>query len=158
MGRRHGQHFLKDARAIRTILDRFGAAPGDLVVEIGPGKGAITRPLAGRVAALAAVEVDAELATFLARSLPAQLIEPPRVGGRLGAVSLERSGETAGRPQGAERGRLFVVRADALEVSYADLGALLGAGAGRKLRVIGNLPYGVATALVRRMITEGRLL
>lgn len=70
MGRRLGQHFLTDRSYLRRIA--AAACPGrePLVIEIGPGRGALTRelvPLAGR---LIAVEVDAELARGLRSAYP----------------------------------------------------------------------------------------
>src|SRR5450759_3912558 len=46
---RWGQHFLSNAKTIERILDALGAREGETVVEIGPGKGALTRPLLERV-------------------------------------------------------------------------------------------------------------
>lgn len=57
-----GQHFLRDAGVVSRILDALGARPGDAVVEIGPGTGALTRPLLARGAKVLAVELDARLA------------------------------------------------------------------------------------------------
>ena len=56
-----GQHFLRDPAIARAIVDL--AAPGsrDLVVEIGPGEGALTTELARRAGRVIALEVDREL-------------------------------------------------------------------------------------------------
>ncbi len=57
-----GQHFLVDASAIRRIAE---AVPcGARVLEIGPGRGALTRPLLERASALALIEKDDALAAF----------------------------------------------------------------------------------------------
>jgi len=74
MGARHGQHFLRNRGAIEAILDRFGASPGDAVVELGPGRGALTRRLASEAGSFAAVEIDAALARELSRSLSLTLM------------------------------------------------------------------------------------
>ena len=60
-----GQHFLVDRRAIASIVNAADLSADDLVVEIGPGRGALTRPLVERAGRLVAVEVDALLATRL---------------------------------------------------------------------------------------------
>lgn len=70
--RRLGQHFLRDASTAERIIAAFGAAPTDCVVEIGPGDGALTRPLAARVARLHAIELDRELASALVREFAAR--------------------------------------------------------------------------------------
>ena len=66
-----GQHFLRDAGIARAIVDLVAPTPRDLVVEIGPGEGALTAELARRAGNVVALEVDRELATRLrARALP----------------------------------------------------------------------------------------
>ena len=61
-----GQHFLVDDDARRRIVDALGDVSGRTVLEIGPGRGAITNLLAGRARRLIAVEVDRALAAELA--------------------------------------------------------------------------------------------
>ncbi len=68
--RRFGQHFL-DASWSSRVLEAAAFAPGDHVIEIGPGRGALTVPLAGAVAALTAVEIDRDLVPGLRGRLPA---------------------------------------------------------------------------------------
>ena len=62
--RRFGQHFLEPAW-IDKVLAAAGPRSGDHFVEIGPGRGAITRPLAERVASVTAIELDRDLVTWL---------------------------------------------------------------------------------------------
>lgn len=56
--KRFGQHFLHDTGVINRIVDTIDPKPGDRMVEIGPGLGAITLPLLGRLQHLDAVEID----------------------------------------------------------------------------------------------------
>ena len=56
--RRWGQHFLKDAASAQRLVRAFGLGSDDRVVEIGPGNGALTVPLARRVGRLVALEID----------------------------------------------------------------------------------------------------
>jgi len=63
-----GQNFLVDPNAQRRIVESLEAGLGDEVVEIGPGHGALTQHLAGRVRRLVLVELDNELAPALARA------------------------------------------------------------------------------------------
>ncbi|MGD0682533.1 MAG: 16S rRNA (adenine(1518)-N(6)/adenine(1519)-N(6))-dimethyltransferase RsmA [Terracidiphilus sp.] len=60
-----GQNFLVDTEAIQRIADSIGDLTGRTVVEIGPGRGAITAALAARAARVLAVELDHELALHL---------------------------------------------------------------------------------------------
>ena len=60
-----GQHFLRDRAVVDRILDLVRPTAGDLVVEIGPGRGALTQALAVRAGRLLALEIDAPLAAAL---------------------------------------------------------------------------------------------
>jgi 16S rRNA (adenine1518-N6/adenine1519-N6)-dimethyltransferase len=60
-----GQNFLVDANIQRKIVDALDPLPGDEVMEIGPGQGALTRHLAGRAGRLVLVELDDALAARL---------------------------------------------------------------------------------------------
>jgi 16S rRNA (adenine1518-N6/adenine1519-N6)-dimethyltransferase len=65
--KRFGQHFLSDPGVIDAIVQAINPKPGDTVVEIGPGRGAITEPLARRAGHLHCVELDRDLAATLRR-------------------------------------------------------------------------------------------
>lgn len=64
-----GQNFLVDPNLQRKIVEAVGAGPGDEVLEVGPGRGALTRHLVGRVGRLVLVELDDALAAELERTL-----------------------------------------------------------------------------------------
>lgn len=64
-----GQHFLLDSRITGKILARAGFGVSDRVLEIGPGHGALTLPLARRVGQVVAVEKDRYLVESLQRRL-----------------------------------------------------------------------------------------
>jgi 16S rRNA (adenine1518-N6/adenine1519-N6)-dimethyltransferase len=66
--RRFGQHFL-DASWAAKVVDAAAFGPSDEVIEIGPGRGALTLLLAGRVARLTAVEIDRDLVGALRKRL-----------------------------------------------------------------------------------------
>jgi 16S rRNA (adenine1518-N6/adenine1519-N6)-dimethyltransferase len=65
--RRFGQHFLTDPGVVDAILRAVNATKDDVVVEIGPGQGAITAALAASAGHLHAVELDRNLAARLRR-------------------------------------------------------------------------------------------
>lgn len=67
--KRFGQHFLRDPGVIDAIVRAIAAADADTVVEIGPGEGVMTRPLAARCGALHAIELDRDLAARLRQDL-----------------------------------------------------------------------------------------
>ena len=64
--KRFGQHFLHDPGTIERIVRAVDPQPGDRLVEIGPGQGAITAPLLERAGALDVVEIDADVVPALA--------------------------------------------------------------------------------------------
>jgi 16S rRNA (adenine1518-N6/adenine1519-N6)-dimethyltransferase len=113
-----GQHFLTRPDVAQRIVDLARLEPGDRVLEIGPGLGALTDILAARAAALWLVEIDAVLATRLRHRY-------------------------AGTPH------VHVVEADVLSVSFRDL---LGTHA--QAVVVANLPYNIATAVLRALLAE----
>ena len=61
-----GQHFLRDPGVARAIADLLAPTPADLVLEIGPGEGALTPALAARAGRFLGLELDAGLARRLA--------------------------------------------------------------------------------------------
>ena len=60
--KRFGQHFLVDAGVIDAIVRAIGPKPGQPLIEIGPGLGAMTQPLLERCGALTVIELDRDLA------------------------------------------------------------------------------------------------
>ncbi len=63
--KRFGQHFLTDQVILQHLVDRFAPRPDQLIVEIGPGRGALTRALLEQVPRLIAVELDRDLVNEL---------------------------------------------------------------------------------------------
>jgi 16S rRNA (adenine1518-N6/adenine1519-N6)-dimethyltransferase len=61
MGRKYGQHFLVDTRILDAIIARAGLRSGEPVLEVGPGKGALTERLLVAGVRVTAVEIDPEL-------------------------------------------------------------------------------------------------
>src|SRR5713101_3713046 len=67
-----GQHWLIDRRIVQRIAEAADFGPDDTVIEVGPGRGALTGLLADRASRLIAVEVDEELAAALAKRYRSQ--------------------------------------------------------------------------------------
>jgi 16S rRNA (adenine1518-N6/adenine1519-N6)-dimethyltransferase len=111
--KRFGQHFLADGAVIDAIVGAIDPKPGEPLVEIGPGLGAMTDPLVARSGRLTVIELDRDLAARLRR-----------------------------RPE------LEVVESDVLKVDFR----ALAAHAGRKLRVVGNLPYNISTPILFHLL------
>jgi len=62
--KRFGQHFLHDQNVIARIVHAIKPLPDDRLVEIGPGRGAITLPILTQVAELAIIEIDRDLVAW----------------------------------------------------------------------------------------------
>ena len=120
--KRFGQHFLEPAW-VAKLIDALSPAPDDVFIEIGPGRGALTKALAPRVGRVIAVEIDRDLAA----ALPAHVPDHVRV-----------------------------VEADFLGVNVTELLTTER----RPVRVVGNLPYNVASPILFKLLRaadEGRL-
>lgn len=63
--KRYGQHFLHDPGTIGRIVRALDPQPGERLVEIGPGRGAISLPLLERTGALDVVEIDPDVVPAL---------------------------------------------------------------------------------------------
>ena len=113
-----GQNFLTDPNVARKIVASLGIRPDDTVLEIGPGRGALTEHLLESGAArVLALEKDRELAPALKARWPG----------------------------------LEVVNADALRFAWERLDRLPG------IRVVGNLPYNVASPIMWDMVSRSTL-
>lgn len=110
-----GQNFLTDANIARKIVDALDIGPGDRVLEIGPGRGALTRHILARgPAQLRVLEKDDALADALEAEHPA----------------------------------IEVVRGDALKHPWENLAE------GEDWKIIGNLPYNIASPLIWDMVSR----
>lgn len=119
-----GQNFLVDTHAIQRIVSSLGDLSGRTVVEIGPGRGAITGALAARARHLIAVELDRELAANLRAHFRAQT--------------------------GAH---VTVIEQDVLTFDFA-AAAREFATPGDRLLVVGNLPYYITSPILHQLATH----
>ena len=89
-----GQHFLASESVASSIVRIAGVGEGSRVLEIGPGLGALTRPLVSRGAEVVAVERDPTLAAWIGQTFPSVRVTP----GSAGAVTGSRRGPAAHAP------------------------------------------------------------
>ena len=120
-----GQNFLIDHNLLRRLVDDAGVGTGDLVLEVGPGTGALTDELLERGCEVVACEIDRGLADLL---------------------EARYRDERAG-------GRFTLVRGDCLARKSEINPELTGALAGRPFRLVANLPYGAASPLMVALAT-----
>jgi 16S rRNA (adenine1518-N6/adenine1519-N6)-dimethyltransferase len=123
--KRFGQHFLTDLGLIEAIADAIDPRPGQPLVEIGPGLGALTRPVLQRCGRLTVIELDRDLAARLRSWSGLQVIEADVLGVDWQAVRLQACSH-AGVPPDAP---LRVVGNLPYNISTPILFHLLGAAA-----------------------------
>lgn len=116
-----GQNFLRDQQAIRRILAALGSCSGRTVIEIGPGRGAITRELATKAGRVIALEVDHVLASQLSADF-------------LNSESADSA----------------CVAIETIDVLAFDFEAAFKT-AGQRLIVVGNLPYYITSPILRKL-------
>jgi len=88
-----GQHFLRDAGIARAIVDLVAPTAADLVIEIGPGEGALTGELARRAGRVVALEVDRGLVERLRARFPSvEVVEADARAWEYGAIARPREG------------------------------------------------------------------
>ena len=88
--KRFGQHFLTDQGVIDAIVDAIDPRPGDALVEIGPGLGAMTNPLVARCGQLTVIELDRDLAQRLRKRSELRVVESDVLRVDFSALATER--------------------------------------------------------------------
>jgi len=116
--KRFGQNFLTDKSIIKRIIEALNPQAGETIVEIGPGRGALTAPLLERAGYLIAIEFDRNLIPVLDDAF-------------------------------GTKENFKLVQSDAL---LTDICAEIRPAA--TARVVANLPYNIATAVLQRLIEQ----
>lgn len=73
--KRLGQHFLHDKNIINKIINSFEIDKNDLFLEIGPGEGALTRPLVNKLENIILIEKDKDLIPTLANKFDSKNVQ-----------------------------------------------------------------------------------
>lgn len=116
--KRFGQNFLHDPGVIERIVRAINPKPGEAMVEIGPGLGAITQELLEINPALQVVELDRDLVPVL-------------------------------RTKFFNYPEFRIHEADALKFDFRQL-----VQDGKRLRIVGNLPYNISTPLIFHLLEQ----
>lgn len=142
-----GQHFLSDVGILGRIADALDLSPGETVLEIGPGRGDLTRQLLIRGAKVVAIEKDERLAAALTGNVTRET----------GNVTRETGSVTR------ETGNVRVVEGDALEIDWHPLVrdtfpvSRFPFPDSRfpfpDFAVIGNIPYNITSPLLEKALT-----
>jgi 16S rRNA (adenine1518-N6/adenine1519-N6)-dimethyltransferase len=131
-----GQHFLTDRNYLARIADAAGLTPADVVLEIGPGTGGLTRELAARAGHVVAVELDDRLIDPLRQAFAGQPavtvvhgdildLNPAELVASWAAMTLPHSGGAVS--DSSREGR-------------------------HAYKVVANLPYYITSAALRRVL------
>ena len=115
--KRFAQHFLEPAWVNKLVM-AVAATPDEAILEIGPGRGAITRPLAAQAGKLLAIEIDRDLAADL----------------------------EAGKPDNVTVVTADVLSVDLQPIVTSWLGA--APGPDNQFRIVGNLPYNISSPIL----------
>lgn len=126
-----GQNFLVDAQVSRRIIDAVSPQPRDVIIEIGPGTGALTRLLAETSGYVVAIEIDPRLVTELGTTVSrknlsiihadALTLDWPRLISEAITSWREQPGASDEQP---------------------------------RVRIVANLPYYVSTPIIERLIRQ----
>ncbi len=125
---RHGQNFLIDLNLVRLIVDTADLTSDDVVLEVGTGTGSLTALSAERAAAVVTVEIDPHLFELASE----QLIDLPNVT-MLRIDALRNKNNIDDRVMDA-------------------VGEHLAEAPGRRLKLVANLPYNIATPLMSNLL------
>lgn len=117
---RFGQNFLHDRHQLRKLVDAAAIAPGETVLEIGPGTGTLTEELLAAEARVVACEIDPDMQAILAERFAPPIAE----------------------------GRLHLVRGDCLDGKRALSAEVLTALGDGPFVLVANLPYGAASPVM----------
>ena len=128
--KRFGQNFLVDNSVINHIVDSIQPQADDLMIEIGPGLGAMTKPLLSRLNQLNVIELDRDIIPKLIRNC---------------IIS-----------DASNKDKLTVIETDVLKFDFAAFHAKQNSA--RKLRIVGNLPYNISTPVLFHLLNYRHLI
>lgn len=125
-----GQHFLHNPRVLSKILKQIDPSEDDVYIEVGAGKGALTKPLAEKAGKVYAIEKDKTLVSILKEKLPSN------------AILVDAD----------------VLKVRFTDILSADLHAKkISTGehpAKKTIKIVGNLPYSVSSPVLFKVLEE----
>jgi 16S rRNA (adenine1518-N6/adenine1519-N6)-dimethyltransferase len=131
--RRLGQNFLIDLNLHEVIVKAAEVGPGDVILEVGSGTGALTALMAARGATVVAVDVDPAMAELTSEAVAG-----------LPNVRVLRRDALAGK---------HTLDAEVLDAVRSGLSA----GPDRRFKLVANLPYNIATPLITNLLVHPEL-
>jgi 16S rRNA (adenine1518-N6/adenine1519-N6)-dimethyltransferase len=153
--KRFGQHFLERAWVDKLIRDIAPAAT-DTFLEIGPGRGALTLPLAESGARIHAIDIDRDLSAELAAHAPPNVTVTTADFLDLSAADLFAHLANLANPANTSNDAAASggTRPDSVDATAGDHEDPHGTP--RRVRVVGNLPYNVSSPILFRLLELSR--
>ena len=133
--KRFGQNFLVDTSVINHIVDSIQPQADDLMIEIGPGLGAMTKPLLFRLDHLNVIELDRDIIPKLIKNCQFADAE--------------------------NKNKLIVNETDVLKFDFSAFQSQQSEqqnGDDKKLRIVGNLPYNISTPVLFHLLNYRHLI
>jgi len=118
--KKFGQNYLKDKNILRKIAEEMNISEDDVVVEIGPGTGALTEFLVEKCKNIFAVEIDTRVTTDLQTRFPS----------------------------------IKIIQNDFLKFDLQSLAESVG----KKLRIVGNIPYNITSPILFKLIESRKFV
>ncbi|MAZ67275.1 ribosomal RNA small subunit methyltransferase A [bacterium] len=118
-----GQHFLTSKAALRDIVEAARVQKGDVVLEVGPGRGVLTRSLLDTGARVVAIEADADMIDVLEKTFAEEMLSD----------------------------QLLLVKSDVLKIHLTT--AAFRKWGVSKYKLVANIPYYITGAFLRRFLT-----
>ena len=154
--KRFGQNFLHDPGTIRRILATVNPLPGQRLVEIGPGQGAITEGLLRAAGSLDVIELDRDLVGPLAERLG--MLGDLRVHNadalRFDLCALADPSSVNPASVGPTSVNPASVRPTNVDSASVDPTSI----SDDRLRIVGNLPYNISTPLLFRFLEQAQCI
>ena len=129
--KRFGQNFLIDQNIKNKIIDSIQLKKEDVVLEIGPGLGALTEDLYKKAKGVIAIEKDKRLYSFLLNKID---------------IRSDRRTEVCS----VRRSELGLINDDILKYEFKDISS--------KLIVVGNLPYSISSPILNKLIDNRKYI
>ncbi len=132
--KRFGQNFLIDRSIINNIVDSIQPQADDYMIEIGPGLGALTKPLLKNLNYLNVIELDRDIIPKLINNCVFD--------------------------DATNKDKLLVNEIDVLKFDFSTFHSQLATEkcSDKKLRIIGNLPYNISTPVLFHLLKQRQLI
>jgi 16S rRNA (adenine1518-N6/adenine1519-N6)-dimethyltransferase len=148
--KRFGQNFLTDQSIIGSLVDAISPKVDDLMVEIGPGLGALTTPLLQKLSKLHVVELDRDIIDWMQNNHPVAKIEIHHCD----ALKFDFRTLLSGSDQAliARRQRESDETVQEVRREADDAVNTTSDPAMNRIRVVGNLPYNISTPILFHLL------